>query len=160
MQMEIYKKYCWIIICTIFFTSCASSKKMAVRQQQVDKLVYTARSYKGTPYKWGGVNRQGLDCSGLLYCSFNAIGKDLPRTSEAQKSTGKKIKIKHLQPGDLLFFATGKKKRKVTHVGLVTEVKKPDQIYFIHSSTSRGVVESNLFQDYYIKRFRVARRVF
>lgn len=158
--MEIYKKYCWVIICAIYLTSCASSKKMAVRQQQVDKLVNTARTYKGTPYKWGGVDRQGLDCSGLLYCSFNAIGKNIPRTSDAQKSTGKKVKIKNLQPGDLLFFATGKKKRKVTHVGLVTEVKQPDQIYFIHSSTSRGVVESNLFQDYYISRFRLARRLF
>lgn len=159
MQMEIYKKYSWILICAIFFTSCASSKKMAVRQQNIDKLVSTARSYKGTPYKWGGINRQGLDCSGLLYCSFSAIGKDLPRTSEAQKKTGKKIKLKQLQPGDLLFFATGKRKRKVTHVGLVTEVKS-DQIYFIHSSTSRGVVESNLFQDYYFNRFRLARRIF
>lgn len=158
--MEIYKKYCWIIVCAFFITSCASSKKVAVRQQEIDKLVKTARSYKGTPYKWGGINKQGLDCSGLLYCSFSAIGKDLPRTSDAQKNTGKKIKIKHLQPGDLVFFATGKKKRKVTHVGLVTEVKSQDQIYFIHSSTSRGVVESNLFQDYYINRFRHARRVF
>ena len=160
MQTEVYKKYYWIVLCALFFTSCASSKKLAVRQKQVDKLVTTARSFKGTPYKWGGLNRNGLDCSGLLYRSFSAINRDIPRTSEAQKKYGKKIKIRRLQPGDLVFFATGKRKRKVTHVGLVTEVRSDDQIYFIHSSTSRGVVENNLFQDYYINRFRLARRVF
>ena len=68
------------------------------------------------------------------------------------------MKIKDLQPGDLLFFETGKKKKEITHVGIVTDVKK-DNIKFIHASTSLGVIETNLYSDYYIKRFRTARRV-
>ncbi len=61
--------------------------------------------------------------------------------------------------GDLVFFATGKKKREITHVGIVTEVKARDNVKFIHASTSLGVVETNLYSDYYEKRFRTARRI-
>lgn len=154
------KFYWWLLIIIIFSTSCASSKKISKRDRQVEVLVTTARSYLGTPYKWGGINRSGMDCSGLLYNSFGAINIPIPRTSDAQQKIGKKIKINDLEPGDLVFFATGKRKRKVTHVGLVTQVRSKDEIYFIHSSSSRGVVESNIFQNYYIKRFRLARRIF
>jgi probable lipoprotein NlpC len=59
----------------------------------------------------------------------------------------------------LVFFATGKKRRLVTHVGLVTDVKSKDNVKFIHASSSLGVVETNIFSEYYQKRFRGARRV-
>ena len=69
------------------------------------------------------------------------------------------MKKKDVQPGDLLFFATGKKRKAITHVGIVTDVKSSDNVKFIHASTSLGVVETNLYSDYYIKRFRLARRI-
>jgi cell wall-associated NlpC family hydrolase len=69
------------------------------------------------------------------------------------------VKLKELQPGDLVFFATGNKKRKITHVGLVTEKRGKDIVKFIHASSSLGVVETNIFAEYYQKRFRGARRV-
>ncbi len=69
------------------------------------------------------------------------------------------MKKEELQPGDLLFFATGKKRRVVTHVGIVTEVKGSDNVKFIHASTSLGVMETNLYSEYFIKRFRGARRI-
>lgn len=72
---------------------------------------------------------------------------------------GEKVKMKNLRAGDLLFFATGKKKRVITHVGIVTDVKSNDEVKFIHASTSLGVVETNLYSDYYVKRFRLARRI-
>ena len=84
---------------------------------------------------------------------------NLPRSSEAQSKIGKEIKKKDIQPGDLLFFATGQKKKEITHVGLVVDVRRRDNIKFIHASTSLGVVETNLNTEYYIKRFRRARRV-
>jgi probable lipoprotein NlpC len=83
----------------------------------------------------------------------------LPRSSEAQSKVGEEVEMKDLQPGDLIFFATGKKKREITHVGLVTERKSKNDIKFIHSSSTFGVVETNLFSEYYQKRFRGARRV-
>jgi cell wall-associated NlpC family hydrolase len=136
-----------------------SNKHTAVKDERVDKVILTARSFLGTPYKYGGTTRSGMDCSGLLINSFRVVEVNLPRSSEAQSKIGQEIEMNDLQPGDLVFFATGKKKREVTHVGLVTERKGKDNIKFIHSSSSLGVVETNLFAEYYQKRFRGARRV-
>jgi cell wall-associated NlpC family hydrolase len=148
-----------IFFLIIFLASCASHRKMVVREEKVDKVVKTARSYLGTPYKYGGTTRAGMDCSGLLINAFRAIEQPLPRTSEDQSKVGEEVKMKEVLPGDLVFFATGKRKRKITHVGLVTERKSRDNVKFIHASSSLGVVEANLYAEYYRKSFREARRV-
>lgn len=148
-----------LLLLMVALTSCAAHRSLSVREERVDTVISTARSFVGTPYKYGGTTRAGMDCSGLLLNSFRAINLTLPRSSEDQSKVGKEIKIKDLQPGDLVFFATGKKRKRITHVGLVTECKSKDEIRFIHASSNVGVVETNLFSDYYIKRFRIARRV-
>ncbi len=143
----------------LMFGGCASSRKAKAKDHQIAEVIKAARSYTGTPYKWGGTTRSGIDCSALTGHAFEAINLNLPRTADAQALKGEKVKISELQPGDLVFFATGKKKRVITHVGIVTQVKAKDNVKFIHASTSMGVVETNLYSDYFIKRFRGARRV-
>ena len=138
-------------------SSCASSR--VAREQKADIVIQRARSYLGTPYKWGGTTVLGMDCSGLLMRSFEAIDLYIPRTAKEQSKLGKAVDIHNLKKGDLVFFAAKKWKRKVTHAGLVTQVGGKDRVMFIHASSSRGVIEANLMNDYYRKLFVKARRL-
>lgn len=176
--MQILRKYivsgpllaCAFLLLTLA-SSCSSSKSTASHSSRSKtaksapvskqaKVISTARSYMGTPYKWGGTTRSGLDCSGLLVTSFKSAGIDLPRTSADQSKYGKKVSMYSLQPGDLLFFSAKKGRGKITHVGMVTEVRGRNEVMFIHASTSLGVVENNLHSDYYRKIFIKAQRPF
>lgn len=143
-----------IMACLAF--SCASKKKVA--SDPFDVVISTARSYTGTPYKYGGTTRAGMDCSALVFHSYYSVGVNMPRVSADQSKVGKKISERELKRGDLLFFATGRRKNQVTHAGIVTEVAKND-IRFIHSSTSLGVSEDYLSNRYWSKVFLFARRV-
>ncbi|MDO9552299.1 MULTISPECIES: C40 family peptidase [Rhodonellum] len=139
------------------FSSCSPTKKL--RSKNVNQVVETARSYRGTPYRYGGTTRVGMDCSALIYHSFYSVGITMPRTSEAQSGMGKKVPTRNIEKGDVLFFATGKKKKKVTHAGIVTEASR-GQVRFIHSSTSLGVTEDNLSNNYWNKAYLFGRRMF
>ena len=99
-----------------------------------------------------------MDCSGLLVTAFRHGGIELPRTSAEQSKTGSLVSLHEVTPGDLVFFAL--RGRRVSHVGMVTEVRGKKDVRFIHASSSLGVIESNLFSDYYRKNFVKARRPF
>jgi probable lipoprotein NlpC len=150
----------WLLLFLVFFllnTGCAVGNKAA--EKKSNTVIQTARTYTGVPYKYGGTTRVGIDCSALLLHSFNSVNVKLPRVSSDQSKVGEKVKMNDLKPGDMLFFATGKKKNQITHAGIVTSVKGKKEVRFIHASTSLGVTESNLYSNYYLKRFKRARRV-
>ena len=118
----------------------------------IAEVIETARSYQGTPYRYGGTTRLGMDCSGLLHESFAAINVNIPRSSNEQAVWGLPVKPQELQPGDLVFFGASPGSSTITHVGLVT-VATPESVQFIHSSSSLGVIENALETDYYLSRF-------
>lgn len=145
-----------LLIGFVLLTGCSASR--IARTSRVEMVINTARSYVGTPYRYGGLNRSGMDCSGLLFVSFQSAGLQIPRTSRDQSKYGKKVNMEELKPGDLVFFAAKKRRRKVSHAGLVTQTEGNRSVKFIHSSTSLGVVESELYIDYYRSIFVKARR--
>lgn len=145
------------IFSLIQLTSCSSTKK--IRRQNINQVVDTAKSYRGTPYRYGGTTRSGIDCSALIFHAFSSVGVTMPRTSEEQSKIGKKVAERKLEKGDVVFFATGRKKRQVTHAGIVTNNAR-GQVWFIHSSTSLGVTEDNLNNSYWSKAYLFGRRVF
>ena len=120
-------------------------------------LLDTAFSYLGTPYKHAGVTRNGMDCSGFVSTTFKAIDVPLSRSSQEMATQGKRIKLKNVRVGDLLFFKTLRRNR-ISHVGMGVEVQD-GEIKFIHASSKRGVVISSLSENYYKKAFRMAKRV-
>lgn len=125
---------------------------------KADKVLQTAKSYIGTPYRYGGTSREGMDCSGLVVTSFRAAGMELPRTSKEQSQKGKPVDRKDVIPGDLVFFSRSFNK-EVSHAGIVVE-SGPGQARFIHASTSKGVRIDDLNGEYWSKLFLMARRIF
>lgn len=160
--MKKLSKYVFMIFLMSQFIACRTTRH-AIHQHKyqkakIDQIVGTSYGYLGTPYQFGGLSKSGLDCSGLLYLVFKENGYTLPRNSAEQAKIGKEIKIDEVQKGDLLFFGTGN--AGINHVGLITEVKEPTQVKFVHSSTSKGVREDYLSTTYWKKAFIKATRPF
>ncbi len=126
---------------------------------ELSELILSAAfDYEGVRYRFGGSTRNGLDCSGLVTNAFNdASSINLPRSSADMAKIGDKVSKDEAQRGDLIFFRTGKVNR-ISHVGIITEVLD-DEIKFIHSSTTKGVIVSTTKEDYYKKRFVQINRV-
>ena len=116
------------------------------------ELVATARRFLGVPYRWGGEDRKGFDCSGLTMVSYRLNGLDLPRNSRAQYRLGQPVPRNTLQPGDLVFFATGGG-RRVSHVGLYIGREQ-----FIHAPRAGQEVRiADLTSDYFQRTYVGAR---
>lgn len=116
-------------------------------------LVVTARSYLGTPYRYGGTDRNGMDCSGFVYRVFSHYRVRLPRTSAKQFRVGRQVPPGSLRSGDLVFFSNSR--GHVDHVGIYV-----DDGRFIHASTGhRRVREDSLWSGYFRDHFVGARRI-
>ena len=113
----------------------------------------TALSLRGTPYRNGGADPAGFDCSGFVYYVYEQHGIAMPRDVRTQFGVGTMVDANALEPGDLVFFSTVAP--GASHVGIVIG---GDQ--FVHAPSSRGVVRvEHLSADYWATRFVGARRI-
>ncbi len=135
----------------------ADSEAVTTLEKSED-IIDTALSYSGVRYKYGGTTRKGMDCSGLLYVSFMEHEIYLPRVSFYMAHEGKRIDLKEVSRGDLLFFTTSKRRKRINHVGLVVAIEG-EEIKFIHATTSRGVIVSSLQEGYWNYAFVKATRI-
>ena len=121
------------------------------------QMINNAMTFIGVRYSGGGTTKAGMDCSGMVTAVFNLFDMKLPRSSTEMAKVGKKVSADEVQKGDLVFFRTNGRSI-INHVGMVVEVIG-DEIKFVHSSTSKGVIVSSTKEPYYNKSFAQANRV-
>ncbi|MBT8190988.1 MAG: C40 family peptidase [Bacteroidia bacterium] len=164
------KKLHWF--CYLFaFMSCSTSKFVVDKPSRTSSssdssisaaqtsLVKEATKLLGSPYKYGGTNPSGFDCSGFTWYVYSkALNMQLKRTSKDQARMGKNVHVENLQPGDLIFFKFSSGP-KINHVSLVTENKR-GRLIVIHSTTSRGVIKEDILGSPYWKpKIAFAKRI-
>lgn len=124
------------------------------RTPQRDALVEEIRSFKGTPYLYGGSTPKGTDCSGFTMTVLKRFGVKLPHSASKQFKMGRPVSRRNLKMGDLVFFRRGRH-GSINHVGIYLWDGK-----MVHASSSRGVIvvrwEGNI---YYEHRYAGARRI-
>ncbi|GER58187.1 C40 family peptidase [Patiriisocius marinus] len=160
-----------LILLLLLITSCGSSKSTSNNTYKKERtssrtshkaasnnIIDYARTFRGTRYKYGGTTSRGMDCSGLVYVSFGNENIQMPRVSREMAKRGTKISLSNVAEGDLVFFRTNKNSRNINHVGIVTETNGGG-IKFIHSTTSKGVIESSLDERYWKNAFVQARKI-
>ncbi|WP_447635891.1 C40 family peptidase [Flavobacterium microcysteis] len=121
------------------------------------QLINNAMNFLGVRYRGGGTTTAGMDCSGMVTAVFNLFDIKLPRSSHDMALVGEKVDNEDIKKGDLIFFRTNGR-RVINHVGVVVE-KIGDEIKFIHSSTSKGVVVSSTSEPYYKRTFAQVNRI-
>lgn len=140
-----------IAVLATFLSGC--SPRIAPPSHSVEqKLLKQFEIWRGTPYRLGGESSSGVDCSSFIMIVYrDAFGVQLPRSTDEQLRTGRRIAHNRLAIGDIMFFQTG---RNTKHAGIVM-----GNGMFMHASTSRGVVMEHMNNPYWVRNFIGARRV-
>lgn len=155
-----------LVLATVTVTACASSGAVprpfpgatsqtapAAQPASTSVLIARALMYRGVPYRNGGSDPSGFDCSGFVQWVFAQEGIALPREVREQYQLGRNVDRRDVRPGDLVFFETVS--HGASHVGIALG---NDQ--FVHAPSSRGVVRVETYtSDYWKKRYVGARRL-
>lgn len=121
------------------------AEKLGVSESDIknEKLYQFINDWYGVKYKYGGKDKAGVDCSGLTAALYLAVyKKTISSNTKDLVSEVKKIKESDLKEGDLLFFNTNGK--SISHVGVYLQNNK-----FVHASTKKGVMISDLNEPYF-----------
>ena len=117
------------------------------------ELLREVAGWLGTPYQYGGTTKAGADCSGFAKEVYlDVYGINLERVTVNMAQSSRRISKRNLREGDLVFFRING--RRISHVGIYLSNNK-----FIHASTSRGVIVSDLDENYYSRNFAFGGRV-
>lgn len=153
----------FLIISILLLNACTSTTRFSKPRYQAEKipgiqadsdLYSAAQGWLHTPYRYGGTNRKGIDCSALTRNIYRKVyGIELPRTVDGQIDLGQFVRLSGLNPGDLLFFRNSRG-GPVDHVGIYLGDQQ-----FVHASVQRGVIISEISDQYYQSNFVTARRI-
>ncbi|MBK4714256.1 MULTISPECIES: C40 family peptidase [Tenebrionibacter/Tenebrionicola group] len=151
----------WLLLtATLVLVGCSHHRAPPPNARLSDPVMVIAQlkdqfnSWRGTPYRYGGMSRRGVDCSGFVALTFSdRFALNLPRETRSLAQVGTRIDKEDLLPGDLVFFKTGRGGNGL-HVGIYDTDNQ-----FIHASTSRGVIRSSLENVYWRDKFWQARRI-
>ena len=133
----------------------ASTTRPAPGAASVDPalVTQTALSLRGVPYRNGGSDPKGFDCSGLVQYVFARHGVVLPRGVRDQLQLGQEVRLAGIRQGDLIFFAIAS--TEASHVGVAIGGDE-----FVHAPSSRGVVRVEKFSaPYWARRIVAVRRL-
>ena len=147
------------LLLPLLAAACASAPRQDVAYATEKKLppheraAGVAANMVGKPYRYGGTNPAGFDCSGLVLFSFKQAGVSLPRSTAEQRRATQRVKLAELKRGDLLFF--DQEGRKNSHVGIYLGGRK-----FVHApSSGKSVRSDTLDNPYWKKHLSEIRRV-
>ncbi len=159
----------FLILLALLFTGCFSTNNSTYTKKSINiNTLYTQDTYnninisqalldhfkewEGTPYKYAGNTKKGVDCSYFVQNAYiQSLNIKLPRTTKYQSKQGQEVNKHRLKTGDLVFFITGHKKR---HVGIYL-----NNGHFMHASTSKGVIISRLDNPYWSKHYWKTQRI-
>ena len=150
----------WLVLSALLLVGCQSQMSESPHYASGLSDPTYARSalyeqyqqWQGVPYRTGGESRRGVDCSAFMQLTFREqFAMQLPRDTDSQAHIGRAISSRQLRPGDLVFFNIG---RSTRHVGVMVEKNK-----FLHASSSKGVMISDLNQPYWQRYYWQARRL-
>lgn len=158
-----FRSICITLLLSVLLFSCktkkyrnaiAKTENYELNDLSIKKSLRNEVSqWLGTPYKYGGNDKKGVDCSGFVCAIYKEVyAQNVPRTSQSLYVACKKIKDNELREGDLVFFNFNGK--GVSHVGIYLSNNM-----YVHASTTKGVVISDLKNVYTLKNYVGAGRI-
>ena len=144
------------LLCALLLTACATSPRHddPLTQARGEGIAAQALAQLGKPYRYGGEGPDAFDCSGLVHFTHQAVGIDTPRTTVDQFHAARRIELRAIEPGDLLFFRIDS--AEISHVGVYIGGGQ-----FVHAPQSGRPVERRPLDDsYYRARLVAAGRLF
>jgi cell wall-associated NlpC family hydrolase len=148
----------WLILFCLgwwYIRTCNPGTRANDTAQIQESIKSYGEEWLGTPHRLGGSSKSGIDCSGLVQQFYKyAYDVNLPRSSKAMRDEGYKVERGALRAGDLLIFTAEGSSSRINHSGIYLSDGQ-----FLHTSSSKGVIYSNLSEDYWNRNFLEGRRV-